>query len=179
MGKTANYGLPDWEKSDFIKMDAFNDAFGKIDAQMKKNADAAANGLTAEAAARQNADAAVKNALTAALGTTGYNCRMVLGSYTGMGEYGSYHPCEIVTGFKPLVLLLSTDANTFVRIRHSDETFTDIDFSVNQSTNEMTWGADRVSWYNTVSSTGPKRQANERGVVYYYAVLGYDVPASS
>ena len=31
MGKTANYGLPKWEKSDFIKMDDFNAAFGKID----------------------------------------------------------------------------------------------------------------------------------------------------
>ncbi len=179
METTTNYKLPQWVKADQIKMDDFNDAFGKIDAQMKKNADATANGLTAEAAARQNADAAVKNELAAALGTTGYNCRMVLGSYTGTGEYGSYHPCEIVTGFKPLVLLLSTDANTFVRIRHSDETFSDIDFSVNQSGNQMTWGADRLSWYNTVSSTGPKRQANERGVVYYYAVLGYDVPANS
>ena len=31
MGKTANYGLPKWEKSDFIKMEDFNDAFGKIE----------------------------------------------------------------------------------------------------------------------------------------------------
>ena len=41
MGKTANYGLPKWEKSDFIKMDDFNAAFGKIDETLKANADAA------------------------------------------------------------------------------------------------------------------------------------------
>ena len=35
MGKTANYGLPKWEKSDFIKMDDFNAAFGKIDETLK------------------------------------------------------------------------------------------------------------------------------------------------
>ena len=43
MGKTANYGLPKWEKSDFIKMDDFNAAFGKIDETLKANADAAAS----------------------------------------------------------------------------------------------------------------------------------------
>ena len=34
MGKTANYGLPKWEKSDFIKMEDFNDAFGKIESAL-------------------------------------------------------------------------------------------------------------------------------------------------
>ena len=41
MEKTANYGLPKWEKSDFIKMDDVNAAFGKIDETLKANADAA------------------------------------------------------------------------------------------------------------------------------------------
>lgn len=53
MGKTANYGLPDWEKSDFIKMDDFNAAFGKIDAQMKKNADKANAAASAESVGTQ------------------------------------------------------------------------------------------------------------------------------
>ena len=35
MEKTTNYQLPKWEKSDFIKMDDFNDAFGKLDAALK------------------------------------------------------------------------------------------------------------------------------------------------
>ena len=29
MKKTDNYSLPQWEKQDFIKMEDFNDAFGK------------------------------------------------------------------------------------------------------------------------------------------------------
>ena len=41
METTTNYKLPQWVKADQIKMDDFNDAFGKIDAQMKKNADKA------------------------------------------------------------------------------------------------------------------------------------------
>ena len=48
MEKTTNYQLPKWEKSDFIKMDDFNDAFGKLDAALKENADAAAGAASAE-----------------------------------------------------------------------------------------------------------------------------------
>ena len=51
MDKTTNFDLPQWVKADQIKMDDFNDAFGKIDAQMKKNADKA-NAATAPTARR-------------------------------------------------------------------------------------------------------------------------------
>ena len=80
MKKTDNYSLPQWEKQDFIKMEDFNDAFGKTDAALKANADATATGLNAEIAARGEADAALQAALTAAVGTTGYNCRMIAGA---------------------------------------------------------------------------------------------------
>ena len=39
MEKTTNYQLPKWEKNDFIKMDDFNDAFGKLDAALKTQSD--------------------------------------------------------------------------------------------------------------------------------------------
>ena len=55
MKKTDNYSLPQWEKQDFIKMEDFNDAFGKTDAALKANADATATGLNAEIAARSEA----------------------------------------------------------------------------------------------------------------------------
>ena len=174
MKKTDNYSLPQWEKQDFIKMEDFNDAFGKADAALKANADATATGLRAETAARGEADAALQAALTAAVGTTGYNCRMIMGSYTGTGRSGSGNPTVIVTGFRPLVLVLTSKNGTFIRIRHADATFADHDFTGGNVTNQMTWGADRISWYNTVSSSANERQANENGVTYYYLVLGCD-----
>ena len=174
MKKTDNYSLPQWEKQDFIKMEDFNDAFGKTDAALKANADATATGLNAETAARGEADAALQAALTAAVGTTGYNCRMIMGSYTGTGRSGSGNPTVIVTGFRPLVLVLTSKNGTFVRIRHADTTFADHDFTGGNVTNQMTWGADRISWYNTVSSSANERQANEGGVTYHYLVLGCD-----
>ena len=40
MGKTANYGLPTWEKSDFIKMEDFNGMTQALDTALKQQADA-------------------------------------------------------------------------------------------------------------------------------------------
>ena len=78
MKKTDNYSLPQWEKQDFIKMEDFNDAFGKTDAALKANADATATGLNAETAARGEADAAHFAAQCALL------CVKTVGKYTLM-----------------------------------------------------------------------------------------------
>ena len=68
MGKTANYGLPKWEKSDFIKMEDFNDAFGKIESALSghdesldgKASTAAITAVQQEVAAAREANCLVK-----------------------------------------------------------------------------------------------------------------------
>lgn len=68
MGKTANYGLPKWEKSDFIKMEDFNDAFGKIESALSghdesldgKASTAAVTAVQQEVAAAREANCLVK-----------------------------------------------------------------------------------------------------------------------
>ena len=179
MKKTDNYSLPQWEKRDFIKMEDFNDAFGKTDAALKAHdtalgEKAAATALAAEAENRSAALAALQTALSAAIGSGGKTCRIFTGSYTGTGRSGSGNPTVIVTGFRPLVLVLTSKNGTFVRIRHTDATFAAHDFTGGNVSNQMTRGADRISWYNTVSSSANERQANESGVTYYYLVLGCD-----
>ena len=72
MKKTDNYSLPQWEKQDFIKMEDFNDAFGKTDAALKAHdtalgEKAAATALAAEAENRSAALAALQTALSAAI----------------------------------------------------------------------------------------------------------------
>ena len=82
MGKTANYGLPKWEKSDFIKMDDFNDAFGKIESALSGhdeslNTKADTSAVTAvqqEVAAAREANCLVK--LAGPLVTTTENAAM-------------------------------------------------------------------------------------------------------
>lgn len=55
MNKTANFDLPQWEKSDFIQMDDFNAAFGTLDGALKAQSDAIAGKAGGEdlAAVRQ------------------------------------------------------------------------------------------------------------------------------
>lgn len=55
MNKTANFDLPQWEKSDFIQMDDFNAAFATLDGALKTQADALAGKAGGEdlAAVRQ------------------------------------------------------------------------------------------------------------------------------
>lgn len=68
MGKTANYGLPKWEKSDFIKMEDFNDAFGKLESALSghdesldgKASAAAITAVQQEVAAAREANCLVK-----------------------------------------------------------------------------------------------------------------------
>ena len=82
MGKTANYGLPKWEKSDFIKMEDFNDAFGKIESALSGhdeslNTKADASSVTAvqqDLAAAREANCLVK--LAGPLVTTTENAAM-------------------------------------------------------------------------------------------------------
>ena len=82
MGKTANYGLPKWEKSDFIKMDDFNDAFGKIESALSGHDDtlntkADTSSVTAvqqEVAAAREANCLVK--LAGPIVTTAANAAM-------------------------------------------------------------------------------------------------------
>ena len=82
MGKTANYGLPKWEKSDFIKMEDFNDAFGKIESALSGHDDtlntkADTSSVTAvqqEVAAAREANCLVK--LAGPIVTTAANAAM-------------------------------------------------------------------------------------------------------
>ena len=82
MGKTANYGLPKWEKSDFIKMEDFNDAFGKIESALSghdesldgKASTAAITAVQQEVAAAREANCLVK--LAGPLVTTTDNAAM-------------------------------------------------------------------------------------------------------
>ena len=92
MKRTANYALPDWEKSDFIKMDDFNYAFGKLDAALKAGADAQA--------ALQEVVNAVKSTAEGAYSSK--NKPYTAGSYTGNGSTKT-----IKLGFKPSFLVIS------------------------------------------------------------------------
>ena len=187
MKKTDNYSLPQWEKQDFIKMEDFNDAFGKTDAALKANADATATGLNAEIAARGEAvaaeaenrsaaDAALQASLAAAIGSGGTTCRIFTGSYTGTGTSGSDAPVELVSGFKPMLLMLVHGDLSFFRTRRGEGKYKEQEFTgTGGSRFYITWEDTKVSWYSTAtpSAAGAEGQANTTGETYYYLLLGF------
>lgn len=162
MEKTANYGLPKWEKSDFIKMDDFNAAFGKIDETLKANADAAAS--------KAEADTVTAIAQTIASSKI---CRVKYGSYTGNGTYGAANAVSIDCGFYPLLVLVMVGTRTYNWTVRGDSKFFN---NSGARENTMLWGDTGVSWYypqddQYYSPSG--NQMNAIDTTYYYLVLGY------
>ena len=188
MKKTDNYSLPQWEKRDFIKMEDFNDLTRKTDAALKANADATATGLNAEIAARGEAVAAeaenrsaalaaLQASLAAAIGSGGKTCRIFTGSYTGTGTSGSDAPVELVSGFKPMLLMLVHGDLSFFRIRRGEGKYKEQEFTSSGGSSRfyITWEDTKVSWYSTAtpSAAGAEGQANTTGETYYYLLLGF------
>ena len=105
MNHTKNYGLPQWELNDLIKMEDFNGAMNNIesgiDGAMDEAADAKniANFAKATAAA---ANQAAGNAYSPA------NKPYVVGSYTGTGRE---MPFDL--GFRPSFLIISGTTSVF------------------------------------------------------------------
>ena len=164
MGKTANYGLPKWEKSDFIKMDDFNAAFGKIDETLKAVADATAE--KADAATVQQTVAALQTAL----GSGGKTCRISSGSYAGNGKTGQSNPSSLTFDFTPVLVVIirksSPGTHTlFVRPNGYGP--------MGDTMGTITWGEKKVSWYCQNPQVAGDVQMNMSGSDYYYVGLGY------
>ena len=163
MGKTANYGLPKWEKSDFIKMDDFNDMTGRLDAALKANADAVASCADAETVAA-----------LAQKWERGKVCRVAWGSYTGTGTYGKDHPTTLSCDFTPVMLAVyNRDSNNITPVFAFRE-MTEFGYSSSGGINAITWGERGVSWYVTSGNTmSTNYQMNASGKAYHYLIIGY------
>lgn len=163
MEKTTNYQLPKWEKSDFIKMDDFNDAFGKLDAALKANADAAAGAASAErvTALEQKWE-------------RGRVCRVAWGSYTGTGVYGASHPNSIACDFTPVLLAIHHATNDTLTPVLAFRDMPSFGFSSSGGVNTITWGERGVSWYvNGGNTMSVNYQMNASGKTYHYLIIGY------
>lgn len=166
MGKTANYGLPKWEKSDFIQMSDFNDLTHKLDAALKANADAAAG----------KAEAETVTAIAQTIANSKI-CRAKFGTYTGTGLSGQNHPNSVECGFCPAVLVLfRADGGQKTTVIRG---VTACSSGIGSMNNYYTWGdsgVSRVSQTLDSDSGGymASSQFNSSGKEYCYLVLGYD-----
>ena len=179
MKKTDNYSLPQWEKQDFIKMEDFNDAFGKTDAVLKAHdtalaEKAAATALAAEAENRSAALAALQASLAAAIGSGGKTCRIFTGSYTGTGSTS----VSIPTPFYPVLAFVQSAgmATAFCLFRSADTVQNNKDFGVGDGKSlTVTWGARQLSWVCSSGGTMSSTYAgNSKNVEYHYVIVGFD-----
>ena len=153
MNKTTNYQLSQWEKTDRIQMENFNSDNEKIDTALKANADAAA----AAAAALENCG----------------NCRIVYGTYTGNGKYGSANPNTLTFNGKPVLVIVQEEKQTAdmdINLRMLRPSAWAQGAATNGNwVNVVTWGAAQVQWYSR-NDYAPT-QFNETGKKYYYLAL--------
>ena len=151
MNKTANFQLTQWEKTDRIMMEDFNRDNAAIDAALKSSADGVA-------------------ALQTALASCG-NCKIVYGTYTGNGKYGSANPNKLTFNGDPLFVIIkgSIGSAPTLGIQAMRGWYTAYTGSADSSTVcHLTWGEHSLSWYNSQSSSD---QFNTSDSVYPYIAL--------
>ena len=151
---TENYGLCQWEATDQVRREEFNQDHLKIDETLKALADK---------------DIALESAVAAVAATAG-NCQMELITYTGTGTYGEGKATKITFSTKPNFYLVGGD-KAFL-IGHS--TITPpllIVYSALYS--EASFLDPRVSWSGStlsIVSTDEQYQLNSKSKQYW--VLG-------
>ena len=155
MENTSNYGLKRWDPEDRILHTEFNDNWDKIDAALKSNADKAA-------------------ALQTALASCG-NCKIVYGSYTGTGKYGSGQPNTLNFAHKPVFVCVQQKTNPNTSTEYALRMIRDSVWANGTEDNYtysqiVTWGANSVSWYS-VDPNFAAQQFNESGKIYQYIAL--------
>ncbi len=133
---TENYQLPIWAAGDAFLRTEFNEANEKIDAAL--------------------------GVLAQSMG----NCRIVTGSYTGTGEYGSAHPNTLTFDGPPLLLFVGKYWQ-FWAIRGSTGA-APIGGGNNVQSVTLTWNGNTVQWYSSRSETS---QLNEAQTTYHYLAL--------
>ena len=149
---TEHYNLSQWERTDKIQMEDFNEDNAKIDGAIK-----------AEADARTAADAAIN----AALACKG-NCRVALTSYTGNGQYGQSSPTSIYFSGRPLACILACGGRGFAVLAYGASMAAGGMVGISggdlfRSELNLSWSGSRVSfWQNDA-----RRQFNEEGQTYY------------
>lgn len=121
---------------------------------------------------------ALSNSVNAAIGSGGYNCRIICGSYTGTGTYGSGNPNSLTTGFKPILVFVGSKVDIDNRSNNPGMLFFPLTVGLNTLGKwnlAVSWRDDGVSWYttNTSANLPAAIQMNTAGQVYNYIAFGY------
>ena len=105
--------------------------------------------------------------IDAALAAAG-NCRIVTGSYTGTGKYGSSNVNSLSFDGQPLVIFIqASDARRFAILLNGCTSGNAVSVGSGDRFT-VSWTENSVSWYN---SEKVGIQMNEQGITYCYTAL--------
>ena len=152
MEYTSNYQLPVWAETDRILRTDFNDAYQKLDAALKTNADA----LDAETAARVSALAAKGN------------CRIYGSTYIGTGTHGTGGKNSFTFPGQPAAVLIADPVDGYLAwaVQGMQTVYA---YTSQGTLLEFTWSGNTVQWFSYNTNIG---QLNHQGRTYYiYALL--------
>lgn len=148
---TEHYGLCQWEATDQVLRTEFNEDNAKVEAALG------------------SLEQTVK-AHTEALAQCG-NCKIVYGSYTGTGMYGSDNATRLEFEHKPLIVAIMPRSPNgalaclgFWAVRGCPFLFTD---TQNNSSIGLSWEEHALSW----QASNSYYQYNAGGTIYYYVAL--------
>lgn len=149
MQKTENYQLNQWDSTDRIMMEDFNADNVKIEAAL--------------------AGVAEQAALISQCG----NCKIVYGSYTGNGTYGSENPNQLTFSCKPLMAFIISPSTDYAGTDYCLRMTRPMAFAMLASgganyENTVVWGDRSVQWSN---KKGSVYQFNSSGDVYNYVAF--------
>lgn len=148
---TEHYGLCQWEATDQVLREEFNQDNAKVEETLETQA----NILT---------KLSEKNlALETAISNVG-NCRIRVHTRTGTGKYDYLNPCSYTFSESPiLVLLLNTTFISFVHRNTEKATAREGYSNIN-----VTWQGNTMSWWSAASA---EDQFNVQGKVYTMIAL--------
>ncbi len=143
---TENYGLCQWEATDQVRREEFNQDNAKMDETLKTLADK---------------DIALESAVATIASAAG-NCQMELITYTGTGNYGEGKPTKVTFSSVPDVFLVAGDQSLyFGRGGGTNGIIASEDF-INDVT--CSWSGNQLSMINYVAA---RYQMNSRAKAYW------------
>ena len=119
---TTNYNLPQWERTDPFQMEDFNDAFEKIDTQMKVASDAAAEGP-----------------------------KIITGTYVGTGTFGNSNQSSLTFDKKPLAVFIGGGYYVGILVRGSAGGISYAETN-DHGQLYTTWSDHSVQWYTSMNN---------------------------
>lgn len=170
---TENYGLCQWEETDQVLREEFNENNAKVDAALNAKAEQSRLEMLSDlvdSKANQDTVTNIQNALN-------QKTEIFIGSYVGTGERGSEHPNTLTFPFQPKMVLITAETTNSLALGTAmiyGQKYS-AGLGVTSSSNHglqlvLTWDETTLSWYTEASYE--YYQLNQLNTTYYYMAIG-------